>query len=851
MRRVLRVAIILIAILLLGSGGFAGYVAYSVYFRPLPKTSGTNIIVGLNDTASVYRDSWAVPQVFATNTHDLFFVQGYIHAQDRWWQMELGRFIAMGRLHEIFTPDDTIIAADRLMLTLNWDAIARAEWKKTPPETRDILQTYSDGINAYILERDMESLASEYGLVGLSGQLDNLLVYLGRDAPVEPWEPYHTLLIAKLFGWLNDGDLWAELNQADLLSQLNKDLLGAYTPAYSGPYVLDDPAYSANPSTPSALPPVGIDLGDLRTHLLDGLTPDILTMLGLQPLVGGNLWVVSGEHTQSGKPLLANDYHMPIEIPSAWYEMGLYCVDLACPYTVVGFSLPGIPGIIVGHNETIAWGINPLRADILDWVVLQLNPENPNQYAYDGAWVPFQQEEVSLFPDREDMPSFTVSHSNFGPVLTDLEGGRALALRWGQVGEPITALLALNRAVDWDGFQNALRIWQWTPFAFAYADTANNIGYQVAGQIPIRPAGQQGSLPVNGLGSGDAWLGMIPFELLPSLYNPPSGMIVDANNAIAPLYIDWVRGMLGQFYPNKYATAEVILSRQWALDTRAVRIHDLLRAVELHTVDSFVQIQGDNFNIFAQRLAPYVFALPIEDQDALAWFKEWDLQNHMDSPQASLFALLWTEIVRLTFNDQLPIAATGGEAEMAAILAILDQPHHAWWDDATTPFTHETRDDILQAAFINAYEWLIENWGGNRVEWRWGMLHKGTFVSRVIGHKTNSLIVKNSPFALNHGPLEISGGVGVVNATQYSVMTDVPYTIQAIPAYRLIIDLDNWGNSRAMHTTGQSGHPASDHYKDMIVPWRTIEYHDVQWGANEIRERATKRLELEPIRGQP
>lgn len=848
-RRVLRFAIIFIAILLLGSGGIAGYVAYSVYFRPLPKTSGTNAILGLNDTASVYRDSWAIPQIFATNTHDLFFVQGYVHAQDRWWQMELGRFMAMGRLHEIFSADDSIIAADRLMLTLGWDEIARTEWRQTPPATRDILQAYSDGINAYILERDMESLASEYGLVGLSGRLDNLLVYLGRDAPVEPWEPYHTLLIAKLFGWMNDGDLWAELDQAVLNEYLDAELLSVYGPPRSGLTVLDDDTNGAIDIP--VMPVPTYDITDLRARLMEGLTPELIAMLGLEPLVGGNLWVVRGEHTQSGKPLLGNDYHMPIEIPSTWYEMGLHCVDLACPYILTGFSLPGIPGIVVGHNEQIAWGINPLRADILDWVVLHLNPEDPTRYAVDGVWVPFEQVSVNFFPDDEESPVYTIYHSRYGPVLTDLEGDTALALKWGQVGEPVTALLSLNRATNWDEFRDALQDWQWTPFAFAYADTLNNIGYQIAGQLPIRATGQQGQVPVDSLSNDPQWLGTIPFELLPNTYNPSSGVIVDANNLISAVYSDSLQGPLATLYPEQIGGVEVILTRYWALDTRATRLVDLLQAVDLHTVDSFTQIQGDNTNLFAQWLMPYLYDLPIEDQDALAWFKEWDLQNHMDNPQAALFAVFWSELVKLIFDDQLLLPNTGGETEMATVLAILDQPQHPWWDDATTPFTYETRDDLFQLAFINAYEWMIENMGEERTEWRWGALHQGTFVGRVIGYENNSLIVNSGPFALNHGPYEMSGGTGVINATAYQVTEEAQFLVKTLPAYRLIVDVADFGNSRAMHTTGQSGHPASDHYKDMIVPWRTIEYHDVQWGANAIRELATKRLELEPIREQP
>lgn len=887
-----RIALLCVAILLLSSGGFAAYVAYSVYFGPLPKTSGEGAVSGLNDAVTIYRDDWGIPQIYATNVEDLFFAQGYVQAQERWWQMELTRFLGMGRLSEILTENEIVEDADQLMLTLGWAEIAKLQWEQSSPETKLALASYSEGVNAYIQSRDAEDLASEYGLLGLSGEYDLLLAYWGRDVDVELWEPYQSLLLMIIASWGMDGNFWAELDNTYLYDQLDNDLLSIYRPDYPydlHPIVISDEELNLNniDTNPQIgnqwMPSTDINFGEafafLRTRLVGEATPELMAMLGFRTTVGGNAWVVSGQHTESGLPLLANDLHLPIEIPSTWFEIGIHCVNLSsnCPYNVVGFSLAGIPGIVVGHNEQIAWGMNILKADVQDTYLLKLNPNDPTQYELDGQWVDMEEHTsiVTIGNEAENEEPIVVTSytSQFGPVITDIEDifsqnelsrsdYQALALSWtitSYQGDTVASILAVNRAQNWNEFREALELWHLTPQSFLYADINGNIGLQVAGKIPIRGSEHLGVLPVEGWTSDYQWQALIPYDLLLSVYNPDDGIIVSANNAVvSSAYYEMLSEQLVTQHSDLFTNLDgftPVFSYEWSQGFRAARIEAVIASIEQQSVDGFARIQGDNHNLFAQKLLPYLFDLSFEDdefQSALDWLKEWDLQNHMDSPQAALFQTFWAEVVGLTFTDQLGFESSGLEDDMWAVLQLAETPSHAWWDDTTTEFTRETRDDIFERAFVNAYDKLVESLGEDRTEWRWGELHTGLFVSKIIGQEgflPNNPGVNNGPFPINRGPFEMSGGTGIVNETSFTIhknALDEPFSIITLPSYRMIIDLSDFNNSRAMHTTGQSGHPASDHYRDMIDPWRTVEYHDMHWGAAEIRRVSSKRLELNP-----
>ncbi|NDJ85810.1 MAG: penicillin acylase family protein [Chloroflexi bacterium] len=882
-KKLLQIALIVFIVVVLSTGGLAGYVGYSLYFSPLPETSGRQRVAGLRDNVSVYRDSWAIPQIYATNVDDLFFAQGYVHAQERWWQMELARYLGMGRLSEIFTGNATAQRADRLMLTLDWAGAAQNMWEHASPQTRVTVEAFSRGINAYIGERQVHDLASEYGLLGLSGQYDRLLDYLRSETQVDPWEPYHTFMLALMFGWEMSGNLQDELAGLEASPPLNGPELTSLPPfdetvstvlkvsdlnlaGTEAPLILPTtPLPALWPADPEAL--LGYSL--LRASDFQSF----LATLGLQVNLGGNSWVVNGDYTASGKPLLANDIHMAPEIPSPWFEMGLFCVTPSdsCPYVVSGLSLPGIPGIIVGHNERIAWGINPLPVDTQDVYLLRLDPSNPLHYLVDGESIPLQRSTTPITTeDRENPIEHTRYQSQYGPVITDIEALQAskndeqidevAALHWAPSAYNSTfldAVLMLNQAQGWDEFRAALRDWNWPAQGFVYADVDNNIGYQVAGGIPIRHSKHDGQSPVPGWDSTYRWRGFVPFELLPSVLNPERGWIIDADNPVVPpTYEAWVVQTLINA-DDKYRDGSIHVSfgSQWASAQRTQKIEDLLAAIHKHTVESFAQIQGNNHNTYGQEVLPYLIALNFDtrrEQDALDWLKEWDLQNHVDSGQAGLFNVFWLGLLQACFADQVGPANLNQAQYTSLLLSILDEPDSPWWDDITTPNYQETRDEILMSAFSVALDLLVDSLGDELEEWRWGDIHGGRFTSAIIGERAflnTDLAINTGPFPINRGPYDISGGPGSINTTQFIRGKDVEVDIlqlTAVPSYRVIINLDDFNHSRAMHTTGQSGHAASEHYDDMIVPWRTIEYHDVLWGVDTIRQQTNKHLDLRP-----
>lgn len=883
LKRKVRIFLAILAVIVLVSGALAGYATYSFYFDPIPKTDGSLNVVGLQSEVVIYRDSWGVPHIYAENSHDLFFAQGYVHAQDRWWQMELSRYLGMGRLSELIGVNKTIQNADWAIRTLGWYEAAQHDWEVTPPETRVILEAYSAGINAYIQDQSPNDLATEYSLLGL----DAVLGILGGDFELEEWRPVDSLLWFKMMAWEQETSFWSEIEHAKLARALDPDLFASYDGGY--PYALHPTIFSSaelglssQPSSTPTKPPIPLDeaefggpIGAVAMPLVGELSPELMMILGFTIAPASSAWVIQGEHTESGYPLLANDWQAAPEIPSPWFEMGLHCVAFSpeCPYNTAGFTSAGVPGILIGHNDQIAWGMSALGADTQDLYLLRLNPDDPTQYEFEGDWVAMEQQTVQIEVRDAEPLEYTIYQTRFGPVITDLDVVRsdakifksqnqALAFHWAALSNPSDAvgvILQINRAQGWSDFRAALAGWQNTPMNFLYADTLGNIGAQVAGWMPVRTIGHSGQVPIPGWENHYEWRGAVPFENLPMVYNPPDGMIISANNSPVPAsYYTQLARQLNADDPALFGRTEQMnaeFGQQWNVGYRAARIEHLLTSIIRHTPETFARIQGDHQNTFAQALIPYLLDLQFESvelTDALNWLKEWDLQNQMDSPQAILFTLFWARIAQMTYADEIGENPVMDEQLMWSLSQLAADNHNAWWDDARTEYTTETRDDILVAAFQDAYDTLIERLGSDRLQWRWGDLLAVTFTSRVIGHEEFlglGNILDNGPFPINRGPHPVNGGMASVNLTTFGIdetETELDLVATSVTAMRIIMDLNDFSSSRTMHSTGQSGHPASGHYDDMIPAWQAVEYHDMRWDAEIIRQNASDRLELQP-----
>jgi penicillin amidase len=777
--------------------------------RAWPETEGVVQLGNLEAPVEIYRDSYGIPHIYASTEHDLYLAQGYIHAQDRFWQMEFWRRIGSGRLSEVL--GESSLDFDRTIRTIGWHRTAAQEVERLSSEELALLEAYAMGVNTY-LERNKGRLGLEFTILGLTGV---------KYDP-EPWTPLNTLTWAKVMAWDLGGNMNAELTRSHIASRLGTTALNSLVIGYPEDY----PVIIPHPLTGATIESI----------------PDVVlnfNVFGEGEGVGSNSWVIAGDRTNTGMPLLANDPHLGIQMPSIWYEIGLHCEPLGpeCPVNVVGSSFAGAPGIIIGHNDHIAWGMTNLGPDVQDLFIERLNPENPNQYEYKGNWVDMEivREEIGI-AGEDDPVVVEVRITRHGPIINDIAGGtedewifgwQPLALSWTALepGTLMQSIQILNRAQNWDEFREALSYFDAPSQNVVYADVEGNIGYQAPGRIPIRASGN-GSVPVPGWTGEYEWVDFIPYDELPRAFNPEEGYIATANNAV-----------VSSDFP-------FFLAMDWAPGFRARRIVNLIEADDSISIDDIKAIQGDSRPEFAQDVMPYLLSLEPTDarlRDAVELLRNWDGVADRDSSAAALFEALRIKMVDNIFLDemgeQLQKRARG--SLIVAMGNMLPDEGSIWFDDKTT-LEVESRDAILLRALEDAVEELTDTLGRNMSGWRWGDLHRAKFENQSLG--VSGIGPVEAIF--NRGPVPVDGSLATVNNTGYS--TSNPYAVSTVPSYRQIIDLAEFTRSLSMHTTGQSGHPFSRHYDDMIDPWRNIEYHRMLWLRPDIVAVAEAHLTLTP-----
>ncbi len=804
--------------------------------RSFPQVDGSLTMPGLHAPVEIYRDALGVPHIYASTEHDLLMAQGFVHAQDRFWQMDFQRHASSGRLSELVGQPGLDI--DMFVRTLGWERVARQDVARLDAGTATVLQAYADGVNAYLHKRGKGSaLSLEYVFLGL----------INPGYAPAPWTPRNSLTWAKAMAWVLGDNLDLEIRRAVLLNSLTSEQVADLFPPYptDHPVILPDFGLASQADWPAFDPVLApLDLSRaLQTVEARGAALD--AVLGSRgEAVGSNSWVISGELTVSGGPLLANDPHLAAQIPSLWHQIGLHCAPKtpACPYDLAGFSLLGIPGVVIGHNDRIAWGLTDVTDDVQDLFIERINPNNPNQYEANEEWVDMELVQETIEVARGDPVELTVRLTRHGPIISEvfddlqgfaertnleLPGQHAIALRWTGF-EPSTifsAILKINRAQNWDEFREAAREFDVPAQNLVYADVDGNIGYQTPGRIPIR-AGGDGTLPVPGWTEDYEWVGFIPFEELPFALNPPAGYIVAANNAI-----------VGTNYPHR-------LSLVWDYGFRAKRIVDMIEASPKPIAFQFVQdMQVDNKNLNAETLVPILLSLRFEDQrqeEVRSILIDWDYQQHMDLAAPALFEAFWKQLLAATFHDDLPEEQwpQGGSGWFEIVRRLVKDPQSLWWDDRNTAQI-ETRDQLFEQAFQAAVVEMEASLGREVGGWSWGDLHTITFRNEVM----NGFPLVGNLF--NRGPYRTSGSSAVVN----NVAWNTAETFEAsgtLPSLRIIVDLSDLANSVGIHTTGQSGHAYHPHYIDMVDRWRDGEYHLMHWTLDPGRRGAESHLTLIP-----
>jgi len=808
--------------------------------RSFPQTHGQLRFQGITGEIEIIRDIDGVPHIYADTPEDLMFAQGLVEAQDRYWQMDFFRHVGNAELSEMFGASQ--VETDRFLRTLGWGDIADAKSRGLPSDIAPLLDAYAAGVNAFSDDRRGGELSFEHFVLRL----------IARDYTPDAWDASDTLVFSKVMAWDLSGTLDEEISRSVLAASIPTAKVEELFPDYPEDHPVIAPssliAATRLPNAEHLAIPMPVLVGLRETFAaVDDLTG------GRGPDIGSNNWVISGDLTSTSSPLLANDPHLGYAMPSIWYEVGLHCnqVDAVCPFDVTGFSFPGAPGVIIGHNAEIAWGVTNLNPDEMDLYIEKINPNNANQYEYMGEWIDMDTRVETIVIAGGQSERLVVRTTIHGPIISDTYGPLdaelggdlperyAISMSWTALQQSTLAeaILGINQAATWDEFRTAAAKWNIAAQNLVFADIYGNIGYQATGRIPIRSAGD-GRWPMPGWTGEFTWAGWIPFDELPSLYNPDRGYLASANQ---PLVDDE--------YP--YHVHDDV-----SYGFRADRIHTLIEAADGPIDAAYVRhMQSDTRNGAAEIVIRHIIGLTA-DSDAVDLakdiFGDWSFgaddplsgafQMTGDKPGVALFGSLWRHLLAETFHDDLPEDEwpEGDSRWFVVIDTLLDQPNASWWDDTETDDVTESRDDVLVAAL----ELAVDELGDNPDRWNWTEMYTVQFENASLGQSG----IPPLEWILNTGSHAIPGSSSVVNSLSWDAASG-SYAVDSGPSLRMIIDLSNFSASTAINTTGQSGHPNHEHYDDMIGRWIANDQHPMRWTRDDVEDAEEATLILFPIPG--
>jgi penicillin amidase len=767
------------------------------------EVSGTVALSELKHPARIVRDDQGIPHIFAEDSEDLAFAFGYAEARDRLWQLDLNRHVVTGTLSGALGA--SALPADLFFRTIGLGKAARQALEASSPEARRELEAFARGVNAYARTRP-DALPLEFALT---------------RHPFEPLEASDCAGTGILLAWELSLNLEDEILALKLAAGLGPSRLSALFPEAPETFLPGEAGGDARvvvppppPGTP-AVPPLAAvsreDLSRLARELAGAVQ-------GSGP--GGaasNNWVVGRERSASGRPLLANDPHLPLGLPSIWYEVHLVAPGL----DVTGAAVPGLPFVVIGHNRQIAFGFTNVMADNQDLFVEEMNPQNPNQVRFEGGWEDIRRETV-VIPVKGGVPlEREILSTRHGPLLNAVRPGlpKSVALAWTAhrwVGGA-EGFRSLDRARSWEDAQAAVRCFSEASLNLVYADVDGNIGWQVTGSIPVRAKGD-GRFPVPGWTGEYEWTGRVPFDELPSYYLPAGGApVVRGSPPSAP--VTHVIATANQ--RSVHSDYPYPVSSSWASPYRFLRISSLLAGQKRLSLKDLERVQGDRHPLLADVLLPLLEEVPPKTpalERAVKILRAWDGQTSADSAGAALFELTLLHLQEEAYGDELgalyPEYAGRFGAYYTGLDALVQEPEGAYWDDVRTPL-RETRAAILARALAAAMRDAENRLGDDPGAWRWGSLHHVVFHHALGRRWPLGLLLDRS---LGYG-----GDSNTVNNGSWS--TEHPFDLTWGSSYRLLVDLNDPAHARAMNSTGESGRPFTRHYDDMIRPWSEVRYH--------------------------
>ncbi|MFJ3719096.1 penicillin acylase family protein [Streptomyces sp. NPDC090057] len=914
-----RLLVLVLVLAIIGGIAYGAFWSISTVRASFPQTKGSITLDGLSGPVDVKRDGNGIPQVYASSDEDLFMAQGYVQAQDRFYEMDVRRHLTSGRLSEMFGKSQ--VKNDEFLRTLGWDRVAKQEYDtKLSASTKKYLQAYAKGVNAYLKGKDGAEISLEYAALGFTNDYK----------PVE-WTPVDSVSWLKAMAWDLRGNMQDEIDRALMTSRLDPQRIADLYPEY--PYsrhkpIVQEGQYSelsktfqqsgtqgatgtgtgtgatgTGTGTGTGTTGTGTgtgtgtqsSTGSALTSQLAGLykvLDDVPAAVGVNGQgIGSNSWVVAGKYTITKKPLLANDPHLSASLPSVWYQMGLHCrsVSATCQYDVTGYTFAGMPGVIIGHNADIAWGMTNSGVDVSDLYLEKLSGDG---YLYDGKVRPFKTREetikvaggeakkivvrqtadgMPLLSDRDDELVQVGRRAGVNTAAPDRGDGYGIALRWTALdpGTSMDAVFALDKAAGWSDFRSAAALFDVPSQNLIYADTKNHIGYTLPGKIPTRSSGADGSVPVPGWDAKYRWTGFVKDDELPYEYDPERGYIVTANQAVVD--------------KDKYPYT---LTTDWGYGTRSQRITDLIESKIKDggriSTDDMRQMQMDNSSEIAKLLVPKLLKINLDDKsvrDAQKLLEGWDYTQDADSAAAAYFNAVWRNVLKLAFGNKLPkelrvkgqclwvdkadstgpvdddgkvrecgerdadqAQPDGGDRWFEVVRKLMDKPDSDWWktpERGTRPAATD-RDSLFARAMIDARWELTSKLGKDIDTWSWGRLHRLFLKNQTLGTAGPQAL----QYILNRGPWKLSGGEATVNASGWNAAGG--YNVVWVPSMRMVVNLADLDKSKWINLTGASGHAFSAHYTDQTGKWAKGELLPWSFSGQAVGKSTSDTLVLRP-----
>jgi penicillin amidase len=753
-------ALLVVAII----GGLAGW---RWMLAALPPQHAEIKLAGISKPIAIHRrEVDGIPIISAKDEYDAFFALGWVHAEDRLWQMDFERRVASGRLSEILGARTLDI--DRLMRTLGLKRVAEANLAQVSTAGRALLEAYAAGVNAWI-EHHRGPMPPEFLLLGYRP---------------EPWQPVDSVLWGRLMALQLSDNYRSELARARIASVLNpKEMARLFPPdTGSGPTSLDSAALAS-------------------VTRLAATLPSLSAIPGLTEGAASNAWVLGGSRTQSGKPILANDPHLGFSAPSLWYLARIETPTL----TLAGATAAGVPAVLIGHNGQIGWGFTTTQADTQDVFVERL--VDADHYASPQGPLPFVTRTERIGVKGADAVEITVRQTRHGPVLSDISpeaaaiagSGYVVALAWPALRDDdasVEAVLQMNRARNWAEFKQALRKFHSPQQNVFYADREGHIGMIAPARVPIRASGD-GRMPVEGWSGAHDWTGFIPFEHLPQSLDPESGRIVNANNRIVP------------------ASYPYLIAAEWEAPYRAQSIAEALDHGHGNTVEGSGTLQQSTLSVAARELLPFMSAFEPKDdrqREALRLLHNWDFEMRPDRPEPLIFDAWLLALTQAIFADELGSSFDdflGWRAETVERTLAGDT---AWCDDRRTP-AMETCADQLSLSLSQALDEITNRLGPKMAEWRWGEVHPAHFAHPVF----TSVALLDRIFDRR---IEIGGDYYTAGRAVPRIRGESRYTAIHGAGVRVVLDLSDLDRSLFNLGPGESGNPLSSHYDDLLISWR-------------------------------